>query len=83
MARQVSEWRNDRIHGEVRFIDNRLILVGDDDQPLQINETICMEKANLAIQALVEMQAHVPFLVSCLDLDDAIDEVLKPSGTSR
>jgi hypothetical protein len=62
-ADAVARWRNERIHGEVWFLDNRFVLLGDTGQPLQIDPTDCANMKRNAILALCEIQAHVSRLV--------------------
>jgi len=71
----MSKWRNERIHGEVRFIENQPVIVDETGRPLQINVQICEEKMRDAIRAGVNMEASMPHLVACeMDLRDLMDE---------
>jgi len=72
-ARQISKWRNSRVHAKVRFVRDELVLVGDDEMPVQITDRLCDEQASRAIEALVQIKARMPFLVSCLNVHDMID----------
>ena len=75
VAKVVSRWRNDRVHGEVRFNENRPVVVDENGQPLQIDYRTCVEKMRGAIRAGIAMQASIPHLVACyMDLHDLMDE---------
>jgi hypothetical protein len=75
LAKDVSEWRNKRIHSEVRFIENRPVILDGEGKPLQIDCETCVEKIREAIRAGIAMEASVPHLVACeMDLYDLMDE---------
>jgi hypothetical protein len=75
LAKDVSKWRNDRIHSEVRFNENRPVVVDSEGRPLQIDYDICVQKIREAIHAGIAMQATVPHLVACeMDLHDLMDD---------
>jgi len=75
LAKDVSEWRNKSIHSEVRFIENRPVILDGEGKPLQIDSETCEEKMREAIRAGVAMEASVPHLVACeMDLYDLMDE---------
>jgi|SRR5208337_2255028 len=74
LAKDVSKWRNDRIHSEVRFIENRPVILDEEGKRLQIDYQTCVEKIREAIHAGVAMEASVPHLVACeMDLHDLMD----------
>ena len=75
LAKDVSKWRNDRIHSEVRFIENQPVILDDEGKPLQIDYETCVEKIREAIRGGVAMEASVPHLVAFeMDLYDLMDE---------
>jgi len=75
VATDVSKWRNERIHGEVRFIENQPVILDEEGKPLQIDYEACVEKIREAIRAGVAMEASVPSLVAYeMDLIDLKDE---------
>jgi hypothetical protein len=75
LAQSVQGWRNDRIHAEVRFLENRPVLVDEDGKPLQIDREACEKKIREAIRAGIAMEAAVPHLVAHdMDLEELIDE---------
>jgi hypothetical protein len=75
LAQSVQGWRNDRIHAEVRFLENRPVLVDEDGKPLQIDREACEEKIREAIRAGIAMEAAVPHLIAHeMDLEELIDE---------
>ena len=75
LAEGIQEWRNGRIHAEVRFLENRPVLVGGDGDPLEINREVCEQKILEAIRAGIAMEAAVPHLVAYeLDLEELADE---------
>jgi hypothetical protein len=75
LATDVSKWRNQRIHGEVRFIENQPVILDEEGKPLQIDYDACAEKIQEAIRAGVAMEASVPSLVAYkMDLIDLMDD---------
>jgi hypothetical protein len=75
LAQSVQGWRNDRIHAEVRFLENRPVLVDEYGKPLRIDREACEEKIREAIRAGIAMEAAVPHLVAHeVDLEELIDE---------
>ena len=75
LAQDVQKWRNDTTHSEVRFKENRYVLLDWEGNPLQIDYQTCVEKIREAIHAGVTMEASVPHLVACeMDLHDLMDE---------
>ena len=75
LAQSVQWWRNDRIHAEVRFLENRPVLVDEDGKPLQIDREACEKKIREAIRVGTAMEAAVPHLIAHeMDLRDLIDE---------
>ena len=75
LAENVQKWRNDRIHAEVRFLENQPLLMDGDGKPLQIDPGLCELKIREAIKAGIAMEAAVPHLVAHeMDLEDLIDE---------
>ena len=75
LAKDLSKWRNDRIHSEVRFIENRPVILDEEGKPLQIDYETCEEKIRDAIRARGAMEASVPHLVAYeMDLIDLMDE---------
>jgi hypothetical protein len=75
LAADVSKWRNKRIHGEVRFIENQPVILDEEGKPLRIDYEACVEKIREAIRAGVAMEATVPSLVAYeMDLIDLMDD---------
>jgi hypothetical protein len=76
VAEDVARWRNERIHGEVKFInDNQPVLLDEQGEPLRISYETCREKIGEAVRARIAMEATVPHLVAWeMDLDDLTDE---------
>jgi hypothetical protein len=75
LASGVSKWRNERIHSELRFIENQPVMVDETGRPMQIDVDTCQEKIREAIRAGVNMEASMPHLVVCeMDLRDLMDE---------
>ena len=75
LAKGVSKWRNDRIHSEVRFDENRPVIVDEEGNPLQIDYQSCVQKIREAIRAGIAMQASVPHLVAYgMDLHDLMED---------
>lgn len=75
LAKEISKWRNARIHGEVRFNENRPVIVDEDGNPLQIDCQSFVQKIREAIRAGIAMQASVPHLVAYeMDLHDLMDD---------
>jgi len=75
LVENVQKWRNDRIHAEVRFLENQALLVDGDGKPLQIDQAACEQKIREAIHAGIVMEAAVPHLVAHeMDLEELIDE---------
>jgi hypothetical protein len=74
-AEALSQWRNERIHAEVRLNENQTVIVGKDGKPLQIDYAVCEEKIREAIDAVVAMEANVQHLVARLEQDDRFDEL--------
>jgi hypothetical protein len=75
LAKDVSRWRNNSVHGEVRFNENRPVLVDEKGQPLQIDYETCLQKVREATRAGIAMQASVPNLAAYyMDLHDLMDE---------
>jgi len=74
-AKDVSRWRNNSVHGEVRFNENRPVVVDEEGRPLRIDYQTCVEEMREAIGAGIAMQASVPHLVAYyMDLHDLMDE---------
>jgi hypothetical protein len=74
LAQDVSKWRNDRVHGEVRFIESQPVLVDEAGKPLQIERHACEERIREAIRAGIAMEASVPQLVAYeMDLETLLD----------
>ena len=73
-AEKVAGWRNERIHGEVWFVENRIALLGDDGKPLTIDLTDCAEMRRRAIFALSAIQVNVSRIVGELNLEDRRSE---------
>src|SRR5439155_23374793 len=76
LAEDVAKWRNKRIRGEVRFInENQPVILDEQGKPLQIDYHTCVEKIREAIHAGIAMQASVPHLVAYeMDLRDLMGE---------
>jgi hypothetical protein len=71
LAESIQEWRNGRIHAEVRFHESQPVLVDGNGQPLEINREACEQKIREAIRAGIAMEAAVPHLVAYeLDLEE-------------
>jgi hypothetical protein len=74
LAQDVSKWRNDRVHGEVRFIENQPVLLDEAGKPLQIDRQACEERIREAIRAGIAMEASIPQLVAYeMDLEILMD----------
>jgi len=75
LAEKVQQWRNSRIHAEVRFSENRPILVDEYGNPLQIDRDICEQKIREALRVGIAMEAAAPHLIAYrLDLDELSQE---------
>jgi len=75
LASDLSQWRNRRIHGKVKFLENHPVLVDETGTPLRITVQTCEEKIRDAIHAAVNMEASIPHLVARdMDLLDLMDE---------
>lgn len=75
LAKDVSKWRNDRIHSEVRYVENRPVILDEEGKAPQIDCETCEEKIRDAIRARGAMEASVPHLVAyAMDLHDLMDE---------
>jgi len=71
LAETVQHWRNDRIHAEVRFLENRPVLVDRSGMPLQINREACEQRIREANRAGIALEAAIPHLVACkMDLEE-------------
>lgn len=64
-AKEVSEWRNARIHARVEFSDGiRPVLMGKDGKPIEIDVESCWEKIRQSTLTLSELDAYTHRLVS-------------------
>ena len=43
LAKDVSEWRNKSIHCDVRFIENRPVILDEEGKPLQVDYQTCVD----------------------------------------
>ena len=76
LAEGIQEWRNGRIHAEVRFHETQPVLVDGNGLPLKIDRAACDQKIRETIRAGIAMEAAVPHLVAYeLDLEELADEV--------
>lgn len=66
LAENVQKWRNSRIHAEVRFSENRPVLVDREGEPLQIDREECERKIRDAIRAGIAIEVNVSHLVAIL-----------------
>jgi hypothetical protein len=73
LATRVQEWRNARIHAEVRFSENRPVLVDREGHSLQISREECEQKIREAIHAGIAMEAGIPHVVEFLRDLEALD----------
>jgi hypothetical protein len=74
-AERVQKWRNSMIHSEVRFLENRPVLVDEGGKPLQIDREACEKKIREATRAGIAMEAAVPHLIAYeMDLEELVDE---------
>src|SRR5262249_9182267 len=75
---RLAVWRNDRIHARIRMTDTGYALYDwRTRQRLEMNFDVIENNINLAIKALVELEAHVPHLVHQLEWDAEFEELLK------
>jgi hypothetical protein len=75
LAEDIQEWRNRRIHAEVRFHENQPVLVDGNGRPLEINREACEQKIRDAIRAGIAMETAIPHLVAYeLDLGELAPE---------
>jgi hypothetical protein len=71
LAESIQKWRNDRIHAEVRFDENRPGLVDRDGKPLQLDREECEQKIRQTIRAGITIEASTRGIVAFLqDLDE-------------
>ena len=76
LAKDVSQWRNDRVHPRVEFLDGiRPVLVSKDGSQLQIDAEICWEKIRQSSAALSEIDAYTCRLVTDMELLDEMTSV--------
>jgi hypothetical protein len=74
-AESVSRWRNERIHAEVRFAENRPVMVDETGSRLHIDIEACEGKIREAIHAGVVMETVIPHLVAYkMDFEELLDE---------
>jgi hypothetical protein len=75
LAESLSKWRNQRIHAEVRFIENQPVLLDESGKLLDIDLEACVEKTREAVRAKVGMQAAIPSFVAYeKDLEELMEE---------
>jgi hypothetical protein len=75
LAEGIQEWRNGRIHAEVRFHESQPVLVNGNGLPLAINREACEQKIREAIRVGIAIEAAVLHLVAYeLDLEELADE---------
>jgi hypothetical protein len=75
LAQKVQQWRNSRTHAEVRFAENRPVLIDEYGKPLQIDRDVCEQKIREAMQVGIAMEAAVPHLVAYeMDIEELSDE---------
>jgi hypothetical protein len=71
LAQRVQGWRNSRIHGEVRFLENQAVLVDGTGQPLEIDREASEQRIREAIKAGIAIETGVPHLVTYkMDLEE-------------
>jgi hypothetical protein len=71
LAQRVQSWRNSRIHGEVRFVENQAVLVDSTGQPLETDREACEERIREAIKAGIAIETGVRHLVAYeMDLEE-------------
>jgi hypothetical protein len=74
LAESVQKWRNDRIHAEVQFAENRPVLVDSDGKPLEVDREECEQKIRDAIRAGVTIVESTGGIAAFLQDLEAIGE---------
>jgi hypothetical protein len=70
-AKELSKWRNDRVHPRVEFRDGiQPVLVNKDGTPMRIDAEACREKIRQSAYALSQLDAYTGRLVSDLEIHD-------------
>jgi hypothetical protein len=72
----LAAWRNDRIHARVRMTaDGYALYDWRTRHRLEMSRAEIEEDIQLAIHAMVELEAHVPDLVQLLKWEDEFDQL--------
>jgi hypothetical protein len=77
--KQLSLWRNNRIHARVRMMDNGgyALFNGKTGERLSISYEECEEIIQRLIKVIAMVDEHAPHLLNLLDLDRSLEELLR------
>ncbi len=78
VAAKLANWRNERIHARVRMVENEGYALYDwrTRRRLEITKDKIERHIEQAIKAIVDLQAHLPELVTMLEWDAEVESLL-------
>jgi hypothetical protein len=74
VAREISRWRNSRIHAHVRIVDDGLALYDREGERLSMTSQECQDKIREAYKVIVTLKTHILVLSRTRELSKLIDQ---------